>query len=191
MKNDTETLEETKLEETKLTISLRTGLAHRNKGEEAHNQNDYTSYYIGAINYFIRVALEAESLLELQTESKAFVSDSQFRENMRLLVQISEALAEWMPDYSHAMKDYSSRIEETKQAETEQVLDLSERPQDLDALAVQISEVLKNPSLPVEIYNAILHGTDDIVNASDSSTSEYYETSPEHIKAVLRMRSKG
>ena len=98
MKNNTE-----KLEETKLTISLRTGLMHSNKREEAHTQNDHTSYYIGAINYFIRVALEAESLLELQTESKAFVSDAQFRENMRFLVQISEAFTEWLPDYSHAM----------------------------------------------------------------------------------------
>jgi len=99
-----------KLEETKLTISLRTGLMHSNKREEAHTQNDYTSYYIGAINYFIRIALEAESLLEQQTDSKGFVNDAQFRENMQFLVQISEALAEWLPDYSHAMKDYSKGV---------------------------------------------------------------------------------
>jgi hypothetical protein len=100
MKNNTE-----KLTETKLTIALRTGLMHSNKQEEAHTQNDYSSYYIGAINYFIRIALEAESLLELQTQSKVFVNDAQFRGNMQLLVQISEALAEWLPDYSHAMHD--------------------------------------------------------------------------------------
>jgi hypothetical protein len=98
MKNNTE-----KFTETKLTISLRTGSMHSNKREEAHTQNDYTSYYIGAINYFIRVALEAESLLEQQTDSKGFVNDAQFRENMQFLVQISEALSEWLPDYSHAM----------------------------------------------------------------------------------------
>jgi hypothetical protein len=100
MKNNTE-----KLTETKLTIALRTGLMHSNKQEEAHTQNDYSSYYIGAINYFIRIALEAESLLEQQTQTKAFVNNAQFRENMQLLVQISEALAEWLPDYSHAMHD--------------------------------------------------------------------------------------
>ncbi len=61
--------------------------------------------------------------------------------------------------------------------------------QELDKLAASISEVLQNPSLPVELYNAILHGTDDIINASVPEVSERFETSPEHIKAVLKMRS--
>jgi glycosyltransferase involved in cell wall biosynthesis len=182
MKNNTE-----KLEETKLTISLRTGVMHRNKQEKAHTQNDYTSYYIGAINYFIRIALEAESLLELQTDSKAFLNDARFRENLQLLVQISEGLAEWLPDYSSAMRECADVKE--ADGENEQVSDAPEHHPDLDALALQISEVLKNPNLPVELYNAILHGADDIINEPSSDVSERFETSPEHIKAVLKMRS--
>ncbi len=48
MKNNIE-----KLTETKLTISLRTGLSHRNKREEARTQSDFTSYNLGAINYLV------------------------------------------------------------------------------------------------------------------------------------------
>jgi hypothetical protein len=179
MKNNTE-----KLTETKLTISLRTGLMHSNKREEAHTQNDYTSYYIGAINYFRRVALEAESLLEQQTESKAFVNDAQFRENMQFLVQISEGLSEWLPDYSHAMHD---KLFGMNEAETADLPEQSAKSQELDKLAASISEVLQNPLLPVEVYNSILHGTDAIINSSNSADNAKYETSPEHIKAVLKI----
>jgi hypothetical protein len=179
MKNNTE-----KLTETKLTISLRTGLMHSNKREEAHTQNDHTSYYIGAINYFIRIALEAESLLEQQTDSKGFVNDAQFRENMQFLVQISEALAEWLPDYSHAMHNEVFGMSE---AETADLPEQSAESQELDRLAASISEVLQNPLLPIPIYNAILHGTDDIINSSNSADNAKYETSPEHIKAVLKI----
>jgi hypothetical protein len=189
MKNNTE-----KLTETKLTISLRTGLMHSNKREEAHTQNDFTSFYIGAINYFIRIALEAESLLEQQTESKAFVNDAQFRENMQFLVQISEGLSEWLPDYSTTLRKDIDEQTENEQLNVVRVhspvADLPEQPaesQQLDKLAVQISELLKNPTLPVELYNAILHGTDDIINSSNFADNAKYETSPEHIKAVLKI----
>ncbi len=116
MKNNTE-----KLTETKLTISLRTGLMHSNKQEEAHTQNDYSSYYIAAINYFIRIALKAESFLEQQTDSRAFRNDAQFRDNMQYLVQISEALAEWLPDYSSAMHNEVFGMNEAETADNEPV----------------------------------------------------------------------
>jgi signal recognition particle GTPase len=165
MKNNTE-----KLEETKLTISLRTGLMHSNKREEAHTQNDYSSYYIGAINYFIRVALEAESLLEQQTDSKGFINDAQFRENMQLLVQISEALAEWLPDYSHAMHSEvfgAGEAKEVKKAKTDQAVET----ESLETLANQLSAIMKNPLTPERLYNAM---TDELVeNDIDSDSPEY------------------
>jgi hypothetical protein len=172
MKNNTE-----KLEETKLTISLKTGLMHSNKREEAHTQNDYTSYYIGAINYFIRVALEAESLLELQTESKAFVNDAQFRENMRFLVQISEALAEWLPDYSHAMHNEVFGMNEAETADSKPVSNT----------AKQISELLNNPNLPEPIKDGLADGLTELYN-SHINQSEFhdYEKSPEYVEKILR-----
>jgi signal recognition particle GTPase len=161
----------TKLEETKLTISLRTGLMHSNKREEAHTQNDYTSYYIGAINYFIRVALEAESLLDQQTDSTAFRNDAQFRENMQFLVQISEALAEWLPDYSHAMHDSVFGTTEAKEVESSEIVESSNESESLETLAKQISAIMKNPLVPERLYNAM---TDELVeNDIDSDSPEY------------------
>ena len=166
MKNNTE-----KLTETKLTISLRTGLMHSNKREEAHTQNDYTSYYIGAINYFIRVALEAESLLEQQTDSKGFVNDAQFRENMQFLVQISEALAEWLPDYSHAMHNEVFGMNEAKEVESSEIVESSNESESLETLARQLSAIMKNPLLPERLYNAM---TDELIeNDIDSDSPEY------------------
>jgi signal recognition particle GTPase len=160
----------TKLTETKLTISLRTGLMHSNKREEAHTQNDYSSYYIGAINYFIRVALEAESLLDQQTDSTAFRNDAQFRENMQLLVQISEALAEWLPDYSHAMHDKVFGADEAKEVKTAKTNQAVEA-ESLETLANQLSAIMKNPLMPERLYNAM---TDELVeNDIDSDSPEY------------------
>ena len=165
MKNNTE-----KLEKTKLTISLRTGLMHSNKREEAHTKNDFTSYYIGAINYFMRIALEAESLLEQQTESKAFVNDAQFRENMQFLVQISEGLSEWLPDYSHAMHDSvfgTTEAKEVKKVKTNQAVET----ESLETLANQLSTIMKNPLLPERLYNAM---TDELIeNDIDADSPEY------------------
>ncbi len=172
MKNNTE-----KFTETKLTISLRTGLMHSNKREEAHTQNDCTSYYIGAINYFIRVALEAESLLEQQTDSKGFVNDAQFRENMQLLVQISEALAEWLPDYSHAMHNEIFGMNEAETAAGKPVSDA----------AKQVSDLLNNPNLPEPIKDGLQDGLLDLFN-SHINQSEFhdYEKSPEYVEKILR-----
>jgi hypothetical protein len=163
MKNNTE-----KLEETKIEISLRTGLSHRNKSEKAHTQNDYTSYYLGAIFYFMRIALEGESLLEQQTETKAFVTDAQFRENMQFLVQIGEGLVEWMPDYSHAMKDYSNGVKGSVENDTSVLSDASDESDELENLAVQISKVMKNPLIPTRLYNAMSDELTAVIADSDS-----------------------
>jgi hypothetical protein len=58
---------------------------------------------------------------------------------------------------------------------------------EIDNLALLLSGVLNNPHLPVPIYNAILHGTDEIINTSSSDVMTKYETSPEHMKAVLKL----
>ncbi len=172
MKNNTE-----KLTETKLTISLRTGLMHSNKREEAHTQNDYTSYYIGAINYFIRVALEAESLLEQQTESKAFVNNAQFRENMQFLVQIGEALAEWLPDYSHAMHNEVFGMNEAEIADNKPASNT----------AKQVSALLNNPDLPEPIRDGLADGLLDLYNSHiDQSDFVEYQKSPEYVEKILR-----
>jgi hypothetical protein len=172
MKNNTE-----KLTETKLTISLRTGLMHSNKREEAHTQTDYTSYYIGAINYFIRIALEAENLLEQQTDSKGFVNDAQFRENMQFLVQISEALAEWLPDYSHAMHDKVFGMNEAETADNKPVSNT----------AKQVSDLLNNPDLPEPIRDGLADGLLDLFNSHiNQSKFHDYEKSPEYVEKILR-----
>jgi ribosomal protein S20 len=188
----------TELTDTTININIRTGVMHRNKAEEAHTRNDFTSYYIGAINYFIRVALDAQSLLDMQTDSQAFRNDVQFRENLQFMVQLSEAFSEWMPDYSNGIADGNAAAQDVSRVNSAykdatvapEVLDLSDESEDsqqLNKLAAAISEVLQNPLLPIPIYNAILHGTDDIINSSNSADNAKYETSPEHIKAVLKI----
>ncbi len=165
----------TELTDTTINIKIRTGVMHRNKADEAQTRIDYSGFYLSAINYFIRIALEAQSHLSMQTNSVVIRNDEQFRENLQFLIQIQEAITEWMPDYSSALFDGANTTEQPEDC------------QRLNKLAVQISEVLQNPLLPIPIYNAILHGTDDIINSSNSADSAKYETSPEHIKAVLKI----
>jgi hypothetical protein len=174
----------TELTDTTININIRTGIMHHNKREEAHTRVDYTGFYISAINYFIRVALDAQSRLEMETNSIVLRNDVIFRENLQFLIQIQEAFAEWLPDYSHAMH---SEVFGMNEAEIADLPEQSAESQELDKLAASISEVLQNPLLPIPIYNAILHGTDDIINSSNSADSAKYETSPEHIKAVLKI----
>ena len=116
-----------------------------------------------------------------------------FKDILQVLCKIGKSLIEAEDeDYLKIDEARSSRKDEPKTT-TENIPDLSAHPvecQSLDKLAVQISEVLKNPDLPVELYNAIMHGTDEIVNTSDLDVSARFETSPEHIKAVLKMRSE-
>jgi hypothetical protein len=56
------------LTDTTININIRTGVMHRNKADEAHTRVDYTGFYISAINYFIRVALDAQSHYETSPE---------------------------------------------------------------------------------------------------------------------------
>lgn len=76
---------------------------------------------------------------------------------------------------------------ELKETVSEPKVEQPAKSQELDKLAASISEVLQNPLLPVEVYNSILHGTDAIINSSNSADNAKYETSPEHIKAVLKI----
>ncbi len=137
-----------------------------------------------------------ENLIELfemfQIRHKNF-SLPQFAEDLqehiyRETISYSDASINWKRDIlaSRGLGEYG--IEQNKKADR-CILDMPEQSEESrhrDALALQISEVLKNPNLPVELYNAILHGTDDIINESSSDVSERFETSPEHIKAVLK-----
>ena len=183
MNQDTaKTNEIPELTDTTININIRTGLMHSNEREEAHTRVDYTGFYLSAINYFIRVALDAQSHLEMETNSIVLRNDVVFRENLQFLIQIQEAFAEWLPDYSNDLKDGSNETQETSA-----IADTPGESAELENLAVQISEVLQNPLLPVEVYNSILHGTDAIINSSNSADNAKYETSPEHIKAVLKI----
>lgn len=172
MKNNTE-----KLEETTININVRTGLMHNNKADEAHTRITFAGFYINAMNYFVRLALDTRK--DMGSDEVVFENDVKLFENLQYITTITEAFSEWLPDYA-------SDLAKNSTANEMQALDLSEQSEDCQRLnlAVQISEVLRNPNLPVEMYNAILHGADDIVNTSDLDACGKYETSPEHIKAV-------
>lgn len=108
-----------------------------------------------------------------------------------LLENLQHYLFSWTKKHSKAYREWAGVLEsdgDGTNAESAPV-QIPGESTELEKLAAQISEVLKNPSLPVELYNAILHGADDIVNTSDSDANEKYETSPEHIKAILKIRS--
>ncbi len=151
MNQDTAKINETpELKDTEITIRIRTGIMHRNKADEAQTRIGYTGFYISAINYFIRIALEAQSHLTMQTDSVVIRNDEQFRENLQFLIQIQEALTEWLPDYSNALFDGA------RTTEPPEVLDLSAQSEDcqrLNKLAVSLSEVMNNPLTPPVIYN--------------------------------------
>jgi hypothetical protein len=112
-----------------------------------------------------------------------------------LLEELQHYLFVWTNKHSKAYREWSSALEsDGDTAETQEKPNVQNTPgesTELENLAAQISEVLRNPNLPVELYNAILHGTDDIINTSSSDVIEKYDTSPEHIKTVLELRSGG
>jgi hypothetical protein len=146
MKNNTE-----KLEETKINISIRTGVMHHDKADEAQTRIDFTGYYIGAINYFLRAALEAQGHLSMQTESVVIENNEQFRENVQFLIQIQEALTEMLPDYSARLAQGLTAKPKT------QVLDLSEQTEACQRLnlAAHLSAVMKDSLTPPQIYNCL------------------------------------
>ncbi len=161
----------TELTDTTINIKIRTGVMHRNTTDEAQTRVDYTGFYISAINYFVRVALEAQSHLDIQTDSVVLRNDVKFRENLQFLIQIQEAFAEWLPDYSSEI----GRQTENK------ILDSpaqSGETTDLEKLAAQISEVMKNPLTPERLYNAM---TDELIS------TPYDTDSPEWILKSLEI----
>ncbi len=174
------------LEETTINLRVRTGLMHSNKREEAHTRNDYTSFYIGAINYFIRIALEAQSLLDMQTDSQAFRNDVQFRENLQFMVQLSEAFSEWLPGYSHAIADGNDTKQEATRVNSAYKGTSGESLKPSDT-AKQVSDLLNNPDLPEPIKDGLADGLLDLFN-SHINQSEFhdYEKSPEYVEKILR-----
>jgi len=186
--------------ETKIEIRLRTGAAHSNKFQEAHTQIDYTSYYLGSIFWFIRVAIEAESLLDLQTKTKAY-NDAQFREHIQFLVQIGEGLCEWLPNYSSELRqagketaaaglsDLSAESLREAQTDTEKYTGNA----NLDNLALLLSGVLNSPNLPTGVYNGLVQGLDDAFNdlppGSNKELSEYQNT-PEYLAKLFQFSQK-
>jgi hypothetical protein len=153
------------LTDTTLNINIRTGLMHSNEREEAHTRVDYTGFYVSAINYFIRVALDAQSHLEMETNSIVLRNDVVFRENLQFLIQIQEAFAEWLPDYSHAMHNEVFGVNEAKEVKK------AVETESLETLALQLSAIMKNPLLPERLYNAM---TDELIeNDIDSDSPEY------------------
>ncbi len=113
------------------------------------------------------------------------------------LENLSDHLFSWSLTHDESIRNWKTKTLqergldeygiELNKAVSESKDEQSAKSQELDKLAVQISEVLQNPLLPVEVYNSILHGTDAIINSSNSADNAKYETSPEHIKAVLKI----
>jgi hypothetical protein len=153
MKNNTEKQNEIpELKETSINISVRTGLMHKSKADEAQTQIDYSGFYINAINYFIRIALEAQSHLDMQTDSVVLRNDVKFRENLQFMIQLTEAFIEWLPDYSNVLFDGADK---TEQPEVLNLPEQSEDSQNLNELAAHLSAVMKDPLTPPEIYNVL------------------------------------
>jgi hypothetical protein len=114
------------------------------------------------------VAIEAESLLDLQTDTKAY-NEAQFREHIQFLVQIGEGLCEWLPNYSGLLRECSEQTEIREKTSpkpifkkhSESPLDLSVmsakdlETDDLDALANHLSAAMKNDSMPTQLFNAM------------------------------------
>ncbi len=166
------------LTDTTININIRTGLMHSNEREEAHTRVDYTGFYLSAINYFIRVALDAQSRLEMETNSISLRNDVEFRENLQFLIQIQEAFAEWLPDYSHAMHNEVFGMSEAD-GETGKFSTPVESSE-LENLAVKISEVMKNPLTPTNLYNVMSDELSHVTGFADS---------PEWILGNLKQQS--
>ncbi len=149
----------TELTDTTINIKVRTGVMHRNKADEAQTRIDYSGFYLSAINYFIRVALEAQSHLTMQTDSVVVKNDEQFRENLQFLIQIQEAITEWMPDYSSALFDGANTTEQPEDC------------QRLNKLAVHFSAIMKDPLTPPEIYNVL--GEHFVHVTADTDSTEW------------------
>jgi hypothetical protein len=155
---------------------------HKDALEKADEQAELGKKYITDIamtcsnDYTVIDSLM--QILELFTVKDADVSVCD------LANELQDYLFRWTKEYGNAMDGWKdSVLYGTKYKDT------PDKSIELEKLANQISELLKNPNLPVELYNAIMHGTDDIVNASSSEANGKFETSPEHIKAVLKMCS--
>jgi hypothetical protein len=157
---------------------------HKDALEKADEQAELGKKYITDIamtcsnDYTVIDSLM--QILELFTVKDADVSVRD------LANELQDYLFRWTKEYGNSVDAWKDSVlcgTKYKDAPVES--------SELENLAVQISEVLQNPLLPIPIYNAILHGTDDIINSSNSADNAKYETSPEHIKAVLKISSKG
>ncbi len=171
--NTTNETKNKELTETKIEIQIRTGAAHSNKFQEAHTQIDYTSYYLSSIFWFIRVAIEAESLLELQTETKAY-NDAQFREHIQFLVQMGEGLCERLPNYSGLLKERG----ETAAAEQPVAQTLAEHT--LQIMANKISHILKSDKVSDDTKDAF-----QSIILEASTESNLSVNNPELVKTSL------
>lgn len=74
---------------------------------------------------------------------------------------------------------------ETSSPEASKVLDLSEHPENLNILAGQLSDILKNPALPTEIYNCI---SDELTHESPDLDSP--ELILKNLEAIQQRKTK-
>ena len=62
-----------------------------------------------------------------------------------------------------------------------------EQTNEITSLALELSAVLNNQHLPVEIYNAVIQTVGEIFNDEQRNS---FETSPEYLNAILTTRAK-
>lgn len=184
-----------KLPEVTLQIQLPTGIAYETEANKLHTQIDYTSYYAGAIQWAIKTIFVMSNDMKMLANPEPPKVDATFREHIQLLLQISNSLNEWLPDFAADLRKASEPKEE--------VLDLPEMSaESLGAdgckadsatngeLAQIISGLLHNPNLPEPLYNGLSEGLTETFNQGKAEVKIQNEETPEHVAFVLRAYGK-
>ena len=63
--------------------------------------------------------------------------------------------------------------------------EISDAQPDFEGLGRRLSEVMRHPSLPVDLFNDIMQGVNHIHNQSDSGMIDALETAPEYLKGIF------
>lgn len=184
--------------QTQIPITISTSYTHQRKDDKIRQQIDQTSYYLGAIFWFMKAAVEGYDLLDMQTSTKLFRFDD-FRGNVQLMAEIGAGLSEQLTLYSCGIPNFdekapaknvpdipiAARDSEDEREETDfGTIDTASE----ENLAAVVSAVLQNPNLPQPMYDAIKNGLTDVFNSPRMNQREFveYEETPEYIAKVFR-----
>jgi hypothetical protein len=69
--------------------------------------------------------------------------------------------------------------------EPEEDKEISDAKPDFAGLARKLSDVMRNPALPVDLFNDIMQGINHIHNKSDTEMIDALETAPEYLKGIF------